>query len=245
MTNPVLAEEQPDGSRRYRHPITGELAPSVTTIIAMLAKPKLTGWAAGMAAAYAVSEWDSLTEMLPAGRVQVIKEAHERYRDKSAELGTAVHAAIEAWIKGEPHSPEKAVEPYMNSFTNFMMDKRPEFIASEVTIWSRMWDYAGTADAIARIGELNWLIDYKTGKSLHDEVGLQLSALAHGDFIITPEGKELPMPEIYGLAAVHIRPRSWKFTPVGRDRENFAAFLAARELFRWSQETAPYVLGGV
>ena len=195
-----------------------------------------------MAAEYAIGEWDSLTELSPYGRKEAIRFAHERERDKSATLGTAVHAAIDSWCKGEPCQPAKEVDPFMTSFTKFLMEKRPRFIASEVTVWSRKHNYAGTADAICEIDNKMYLADYKTGKNLHDEVGLQLSALAFADFIITPEGKEIELPVIDALAAIHIRPRSWKFVPVQHAEQNFRAFLACRQLHYWSTEIAGEVL---
>jgi hypothetical protein len=244
MTSPVLARELPDGSRVYDHPRTRETAPSVTTVIAAgIPKPRLTGWSDRLAAEYADANWSELSRMPSWERIEKIRYAAERERERSSQLGTAVHTAAEAWGKGVPHEHSKEVDPYMNSFAKFLMDKRPVFLRNEVTVWSRTWNYAGTADAIARIGEWTWLIDFKTGKSLYPEVGLQLSALAHAEFIITPDGTEEEMPLINGLAAVHIRPRSWHFTPVSCDKKNFSAFLACRELYNWSTETAPQVLG--
>jgi hypothetical protein len=243
VTNPALAIELPDGSRAYCHPLTQEQVPSVTTIIGMLAKPKLTGWAARLAAEYAVREWATLAELSSWARTEAIRYEHDRVRDKSSTLGTSVHSAIEAWIKGEPCEYSKEVDPFMTSFTKFVMDKRPRFTHSEVTVWSREYQYAGTADGILEMNGETWLVDFKTGRSLHDEVGMQLSALAHGEFIITPDGREHEMPVIDKLAAIHIRPRSWHFTPVNCAQENFTAFLAARELLNWSTNVAPRVLG--
>ena len=92
MTSPPLSQEQPDGTRLYVHPLTGEAVPSVTTIIAELAKPKLTGWAARLAAEHAVSQWDAMTGWHPNVKIRESKNAHERERDASAVLGTAVHS---------------------------------------------------------------------------------------------------------------------------------------------------------
>ena len=242
MTSPVLAQEQPDGTRLYCHPKTGELAPSVTTILKQVAKPKLVGWSARIAAEYAISEWDALTGLSSYEKKEAIRWAHDREREKASDLGTLVHVALDAWAKGEPHEHPGEVDPYLNSFTKFLMEKRPRFIRTEVTTWNRTHEYAGTADAIISLGGETWLIDYKTGKALYPEVGLQLSALAHGEFIINPDGTEEDMPLISGLAAVLVRPRSWKFVKVQHDKDNFAAFLAARRLYEWSTETAEKVL---
>src|SRR6185369_1773292 len=114
--------------------------------------------------------------------------------------------------------------PYMTSFVKFIMDRQPEFLYSEVTTWSRKHGYAGTADAICIMGRKTFLIDYKSGKSLHSEVALQLTALAKADFIITEDGEELDIPPIDGLAAVHIRPRSWHIAEIDHVEESWRAF---------------------
>ena len=46
-----------------------------------------------------------------------------------------------------------------------------------MTLWSREYGYAGTADFIIEVDGKTFLADLKTGKWLHDEIGLQLSAL--------------------------------------------------------------------
>lgn len=242
MTSPVLAQEQPDGTRLYCHPKTGELAPSVTTILKQVNKPKLVGWSARIAAEYAISEWDALTGLSSYEKKEAIRWAHDREREKASDLGTLVHLAIDCWIKGIPHEHPKEADPYMNSFTKFLMEKRPRFLMSELTVWNRTHNYAGTADVLCEIGNEIYLADWKTGKSLYPEVGLQLSALGRGEFIILPDGTELNMPVIDRLAAVSIRPRSWKFVKVQHDKDNFEAFLAARRLHEWSTETAEKVL---
>lgn len=243
MTNPALAQEQPDGSRRYVHPKTQESEPSVTTIIReAIAKPYLLRWAGGTGAQYADGNWDALASMSSWERIGLIKFAHERERQKASDLGTAVHAALDAWAKGEPHEYSKEISPFMTSFVKFIMDRRPEFLYSEVTTWSRTHGYAGTADAICVMKGKTFLIDYKSGKSLHNEVALQLTALARADFIITGEGEELDIPPIDGLAAVHIRPRSWHIAEIDHVEESWRAFLACRELYEWICETSEHVL---
>lgn len=244
VTSPKLAIELPDGSRAYRHPLADEQVPSVTTVIAMYAKAALMGWSDRLGAEYADANWDSLSGMAHWERVERIRYAADRERNRAADLGTAVHSAIESYIKGEPCEYTKEVDPYMTSFSKFVMQYRPEFSHSEVTVWNREHSYAGTADAILSLGGQVYLADFKSGRSLHSEVGMQLSALSRGEFIITPDGQELPMPHIDRLAAIHIRPRSWKFTPVQHDEHNWKAFLACRELHEWSSSIAPYVLGG-
>lgn len=243
MTSPRLSVTQPDGSRLYVHPLTDEKAPSVTTIMKEgIAKPFLTKAATGLSGKYAAENWDELNAMPSWERAEMIRYASEREWGVARDMGTAVHAALDSWVKGEPHEYSKEVSPFMTSFVKFLMDRQPEFIYSEVTTWSRTYGYAGTADAICVMKDRTFLIDYKTGKSLRSEVALQLTALARADFIITDEGEELDIPPIDGLAAVHIRPRSWHLAEIDHVEESWAAFLACRELYSWIHETADDVL---
>lgn len=249
MTSPVLAVEVTgaDGEKHrvYRHPLTGEQVPSITSVIHVLNKPRLVNWAARMAAEYAVVNWSKLGEIPVQERVREIKAAHERYTGKAQKTGDIVHDLIDAWSTGKafPEYPRE-VNSFANQFIGFLMDNRPKFIENEFTVWSRKHQYAGTGDWIAAIGGHVFLGDTKTGRSLWPEVGLQLAALSGADFILRPDGSEEPIPQIDGLAALHIRPRSWKLQPVYEQGENFAAFLAARRLLHWQHQTAPNVLIG-
>jgi hypothetical protein len=243
VTAPALAVEQPDGSRLYVHPRTGEKVPSVTTIIKEgIAKPALMGWATRLAAEYTVKAWGELDSLPSEEKLDLIRHAHDRERDKASGLGTEVHSAIDAWCKGEPWPAKKETDSYLNNFMSFMMDFKPKFTENEVTVWSRTYQYAGTFDWLAEIAGDLYLGDTKTGRRVYPEVGLQLSALANADFILREDGREEPLPHAQYLAALHVRPRSWHFYQIGRDAENFRAFLACRELYSWIHETCDHVL---
>lgn len=243
MTAPVLAVQKPDGSRVYRHPVTGEEVPSVTTVLKMVAKPALVGWAARMAAQHACVNWPRLSGMPVRDRMLEISVAHEVYTQQKGEIGDTVHELIDAFMSGRPYPGwDKSIDPYVNSFLKFLTEHRPRFTENETTVWSRRYGYAGTLDFIAVIDGKTWLCDVKTGKNLHEEIGLQLAALAGADFILREDGTEEPLPHVDGVAGLHVRPRSWKFKPIPHEEECFAGFVAARELHRWQHETAPRLL---
>jgi hypothetical protein len=243
VTAPALAVETAHG-RVYKHPITGETAISVTNAIKSLDKPALVPWAAKMAAEYAVKNWDTLAGLDERERVDLIKGAHRRRADSAADLGTAVHDVIDRWVTGEamPDWPAD-VAPFMDQFLDFLVARSPDFLRTEVTVWNRTHGYAGTFDWLAYIGGRLTLGDTKTGSGVYAEVGLQLTALAHGEFIVLPDGTEEPMPDVDVLGALHLRPRSWALIPVTRTSETWRAFLACLELTRWTRQTAPDVLG--
>jgi hypothetical protein len=244
LTAPALAEtDETTGYRRYIHPITGEAVPSVTTIMKVLPKPALVPWAAKMAAEHACANWTRLSGLPHSERIHEIKTAYKVYADKRASVGDEVHSLIECWSTGVPF-PEvtKEIGRYASSFIKFMTSVRPVFLESEVTVWSRTHGYAGTADFIAEIDGKVVLCDVKSGKSLYPEIGLQLSALAHADFIIRDDGEEVPLPSVERMAGVHIRPRSWELRYVTQTDACFDCFLAAKAVLEWTENVAEEVL---
>lgn len=247
MTQPSLAITEKSGARKYQNPVTQEKVPSVTTIIqAGIPKPFLVPWAAKMAAEHATANWYRLSKLPEAERITEIKGAHKAYAEHAADIGNIVHKLIECWSTGEPYPQYPTeVEGFVDRFIEFMTMHRPEFIESEVTVWSREHGYAGTADFIAKIDHVVVLGDVKTGRALYPEVGLQLSALAHADFIIRDDGTEEPLPPIERMAALHVRPRAWALVYLNKTDECFAAFLAAKHVMEWSQMVAPAVLKGL
>lgn len=244
MTDPKHAKPTVHG-RRYTHPVTGEQVPSVTTIISGgVPKPALPRWSAKAAAEYAVKQWDTLSVLSPDERVELIKGAPWRESEAAANLGTAVHDAIDHWCRDEPMPAwSPGVEPFMEQFALFLADRDPTFLHNEVTVWNRTEGYAGTADWIALIGGRATLGDNKTGKGVYPEVALQLAALARAEFILTDTGEELPLPPVDVLGVLHLRPRSWSLVPVVPTGASWDAFLAAKRVCEWTWDTAPNVLG--
>jgi hypothetical protein len=228
----------------YVHPVTGERVPSVTNCIDSINKPAIPRWAAKSAAEYAAKAWDLLAPLGVEERVALIKGAPWRESEKAANLGTAVHDAIDHWCRDEPMPGwAPGVEPFMEQFALFLAEMTPTFLHNESTVWNRTEGYAGTLDFIAIIGGLVTLGDTKSGKNVYPEVALQLTALAHGEFILTDDGDELPMPKVEAFAALHVRPRSWSLIPVEPTEASWQAFLAAKRLRDWSVDVAPNVLG--
>ncbi len=244
MTAPALARTTAAG-RVYKHPLTGEEVPSVTTIISGgVPKPALPPWAAKMAAEYADANWDMLSGLSSAERVTLIKGAHKRRSEAAADLGSAVHEAADAWCSNRPMPKwEDGVEPFMEQFAEFLEARSPHFVMTEVTVWNRAHGYAGTFDWLARINGKLTLGDHKTGTNVWPEVGLQLAALSHAEFILRPDGTEEPMPAVGLLGVLHLRPRSWALIPVHDAEACWKAFLAAKAITDWTRDVAPGVLG--
>lgn len=267
MTAPRHARTTSKG-RTYQHPVTGETAWSVSTLIkGGTPNSQLIGWASRSVAEYAVANHQQLDRMLNLVRIQ--KDETGRYigvvndpdavaaavswlsgspnrdRDRKSDLGSAVHKEVEDIILGKPRKAEwdgelAAFKPHWDKF---VADFTPEFLASEATIWNRTEMYAGTLDWIAKIGNKVVLGDVKTGKGIYAEVALQLCAYAHGEFVLLDDGTEEPLPDIDGAVALHLRPDGYEVIPVHLSDAVWDAFRYVREVFRWTDEISKGVLG--
>jgi hypothetical protein len=240
----------------------GERYWSVTTLIGGgVPKPALIGWAKKFTAEYAVAHLATLNTLVaddPVGAVDWLKGASFRDRDKRADLGSRVHEAAEAYALGAPW-PEWSEDeaPYLRAFLRWLEEFAPEFVAVEAPVFSRQQRYAGTLDAIVDVRlpdlarrsgldpdrPLRLLIDYKTG-GVYPEVALQLAAYRFAEtFIGLPSADEAPLPEVDGCAVLHLQPEAYEFLPVRAEAAEFNAFLYAREVYRFTQELAPSVIG--
>lgn len=227
MTTPALAQESRYG-RLYRHPHTnpatlgsdedalaaGLLMPSVTNVIDTLNKPFLNTWYAKLAAQTALEvdrKHPGYMSKKPWAAIEYLKEAAPRHTQKAAELGDLVHNIVEALSLGQtPEIPENAA-PFIESYKAFVEDFQPEFLHLEATCFGFVTHpvagplrYAGTADFIAKINDLVVIGDWKSGKSIHTEAGLQLAALANAVEMVTADGTVAPMPTIDAGAVVHL-----------------------------------------
>lgn len=235
---PLAVPIGPDGQRGYRHPETGELVPSVTTILRVIDKPALVGWAARETAGAA---WDQRFALQRINEresaVDLLKNARFRSMNRAALKGTTVHRVAEALERDEAlpeFSEEEAA--YVDSFVAFVTAFRPRFVHVEGTVFSDAFEYAGTFDFVAEIDGYLVLGDHKTGKDVYPEVALQLAALRYADRIWNRETGELsPMPKVAGAIAVHLRPDGFRVVEVRADRVAFEAFVAARLLWPWAR----------
>lgn len=248
--------------RLYDDPLTGEKFWSVTTIISGgLPKPALLPWGIKSVAEVAIAKRRTLVAMTSEcegdgcgpgawcascdAAVRWLKSAPYQQRDKAADLGTKVHEAAEAYKLGKPMPPwPDAIAPSMEQYEGWLRAFGPSFEQTEQTVYNRTQRYAGTLDAIVTLSDgRRLLIDYKTGKGVYPEVGLQLAAYRYAEYMRLPDMSEAPVPEVDGAAVLHLLPHSWQFIEVRADAEVFEAFLYARETFKFMEETSKTVIG--
>jgi hypothetical protein len=213
-------------------------------------KPALVGWAKKVTAEYAVNNLPMLNDLAshdPKGAIDWLKGAAYRDRDVAADLGTAIHDAVEDVTSGRAvdlDSLPPVVRASVEQFVQFVDVVQPLYLASEAVVVNDTHGYAGTLDAIVTTSHpalVEWfeldpvtlLLDYKSGKGVYPETGLQLAAYRNANRIILGDGTDMEMLPTEGAAVLHIRPRSWKLMPVRAGSEEYAAFVRASGVAHW------------
>lgn len=244
---------------------------SVTTLIKSgVPSPALTYWGMREVASYAAVNHRVLAAMLEAVRVRKtpgglaivtdpdavtgaidwLKESPWRERNRKADVGTAVHAAVEAHILGVAWpEPDEDTAGHLAQFRRFVDAFDPKFELAEASVYNRTAKYAGTLDFIATIpGRGRALVDTKTsGSGVYPEAALQLAAYRFAEFVGLPDGTEAPMPAVDGCAVLWLPggddPDGWDLIPVVADETVFRSFRHVIEVARWQEETSKGVIG--
>ena len=97
--------------------------------------------------------------------------------NRAAARGTAVHNAIENYVKFgiEDIPPEHA--GYFDAFLKWFGEHKVVPYGTEVKLYHKGLLYAGTADMVASVDDLDTLIDFKTSASVSEMLcGVQLEA---------------------------------------------------------------------
>lgn len=216
MSGPELAQYRSEGEgqgRAYRHPKSGVLVPSVTTVLKMAAKDGLPQWASNLAIKWAydnihLAQERDASDFMGAGKYQWTK-----VRDERAFLGTEIHEYIEAdlrdsWDMPQPWDPE--ILEMVDQWRKFRAQHEiiPHHI--ETTVWSHEHGYAGTFDWLGELDGVLCIADNKSSRSLWPDHEMQLAALARADVLMVKQADgtwvEVPMPKVDGYAFIHIRP---------------------------------------
>jgi hypothetical protein len=259
MTKPRNATTMTSGKRFYGWPPaphSTEQFWSATTILSALPKPALVYWSANEVAGFACDNLDQIQALLKKGErdaaYDMLKRAPWRTKTKAADLGTSVHAAIEAYLLNRP-MPEWPIEirPRMTAFQRFLDEYKPQVEMAEASVYNRKSRYAGTLDMVVTLTlplaeeAKRYVLDVKSGKGVYFETSLQLSAYAHAEFVGMPDGTEQPMPQIDGGLVLHLtEDGQYRLLEVRIDDEIFLAFEYAREVFRFIEETSKGVFVG-
>ena len=223
MTTPKIDTVKVNDQRLYLW--DGQRVPSVTTIIGMTPKEFLQYWAANKVAEAAIQK-GTVTQ----NDYRWLKSAPNRDRDKAAQIGSNVHDTLDRLVNlddGEEIEIPPEEVPFVDGFYQFRDRFNPEFIRTEETVLGEIdgHGYAGSFDALIKMNDENWLIDFKTTRSgVHAEVALQLAAYAHAQKIIHPDGTDEPMLPVDKFGVLWLRPDQWKFVEINVSEELLDTF---------------------
>jgi hypothetical protein len=207
-----------DGDRYYQ--VDGLALPSVSTILRVIAKPNLVAWARRTAL-------ETVRELLKEGlgvetALALAEVEPERQRDAAAQRGGLAHEAIACALMGKAYPSEWG--PWVRGALGFLADYGLRLVASEQMLASKRYQFAGTADLIARGGDGTLaLADWKTG-GIWPEAALQLGAYAIALEEMT--GREVGEAYVVGLRETGYEARR-VFLPQARK-----GFLACLTLWR-------------
>lgn len=221
------------------------VVPSVTTILQQYSKPQLMYWSAKSVAEFAVEHILAWQDLPPDAAIAVLKGSPWRESDKKMKLGSAIHAAIDMKLGQEPTIEDIDLLPWVGGAFAFLEDLVADVIHSEVTIYNRTYQYAGTCDLICILKDgRTAIVDWKSGSGIYPEAALQLSGYANGEFIGTDDGEELGLPSLevgivvhlqgtgrYTAKEVELTPRLWR------------TFQALRTLQKWRDDYESDALG--
>lgn len=227
--------------------LDGEKVDGVTTVIGNgIPKPALMPWAAREVATFAADNLDLLGQLDREARIDLLKGAHYRERDRAARRGTEVHALAEQLIQDiEVDVPEELVG-HVDSYLKFLTDFDPQPILVEAVIGHRAHRWMGTLDLVGVINGETVLMDIKTGRSgIYGETGLQLAAYRHAEFYLDAAGNEQPMVEVDSCAAIWVRADGYDLVPVKADAEMYRVFRYAQQVAAFQTVTSKQVVGDV
>lgn len=113
-----------------------------------------------------------------------VRDALYGARDLAADIGTRVHNAVEAHVKGRPipdladMTPESAakVQSGYDAYLQWERMTRLKITHQEVQLVCPEYKFGGTPDAIGEIDGEPCLLDWKTSKSVYPDMLVQLAA---------------------------------------------------------------------
>lgn len=246
MTTPKIETVSIDGRRFYKHPTLKNVkVPSVTSILDMLPAPYLRQWNSKITAQSAVENIDYVNELVNSSKtkaVEWLKGAPDRELNKAADVGDRVHKLLEDLILDPLHPVDEELAPFIDGFYQFLDRFEPEWLFIEKPIFSISHLYAGSFDAICKIKNKNYILDFKTTRSgISAKVGMQLAAYARAEVMFV-DGEEVELPKIEAGAALWLRPDKWAFQPLRIDDDVFHTFLSLRRVFDWEQRQSKSVI---
>lgn len=241
-----------DDHKLYIHPETGEFIPGVTSTIGNIPKPYLKLWGQKVVAQAAVAKIGSLNKLAehdPEGAVDWLKRAPDRDTSRAAKVGHEAHELFaELSVGNTIGNVPDYLQPFEYHFKDYLDTIQPEHILVEEGVWDEAHNYAGTFDAIVRYNRPDLFLDYEqtqplvgvawedrktTRSGVHAEVGLQLAAYRHAQYLLRPDGSTMNNKPGDMAIVLHVRPEGWALVPIRAGREELEFFYTLQAVNGW------------
>jgi hypothetical protein len=219
----------------HSYEIDGAKTDGTTTIINDgYPKPGLIGWAANITRKCVMDRWDELVLLRPSERDDILYRARFDHRDEAAERGKRAHDLVYRFARGDEVDVSDELRGYLDAWQAFDADWDPRFLLLETPVFSFEFNYAGTLDAVAELVDgRRWLLDWKTGKDVYNDVALQLAAYRYADVYLDADGETKPMLPVDACASVWIQDGAYELRPVDVTPETFDVFGAVQQVAQW------------
>lgn len=152
-----------------------KLLPSVSSILKVVANPALDRWKMMKVAEACYKQPPIGDESLDDYTRTILDKAFDE-ASNAADLGTRIHANIEAQLTGKlfPHMEAEALEPALAALEKVQTELELHVEASEKRVVCKRHGFAGTCDLLftqtgVRGGTFHGVLDFKTTKTKEDE----------------------------------------------------------------------------
>jgi hypothetical protein len=232
------------GGHWYR--LDGEKVDGVTTVLNQgIPKAALVPWAAKVCAETVVDKWDALADMQPDERIDFIKGAPSRDRDRGARRGTEVHGYAEQIIEGAEVDVPDELLGHVDSYIKFLKDFDVQPVLVEAVVGNRAHKWMGTIDGVFDFNDgLRRLCDIKTTRSgVFPETAIQIAAYKNAEFYLDAYGREHSMIPVDACAAIWVRADGYSVIPVDAGPDTYRVFRHAQQIARFQTVTSKTVIG--
>ena len=196
------------------------------------------------------------------GTQKRIAAAAPEYTRTAADFGTLVHAVCDDWgtsgtrpdgarigeiaaqmradqgcfaDEKDPQALIARAEVRLDGYGRFLDDYQPEFLEVEQTVVNHTVGYAGTTDAIVKIGNTVLSADIKTSKKVRGDYALQGVAVCRAEMLLDEDGSTREMPELTGAFVIHLpEAGGYRAVPLRTGDAEFEVFRSLRAA--WSFE---------
>ena len=196
------------------------------------------------------------------GTQKRIAAAAPEYTRTASDFGTLVHAACELWAQQGQRPGSADIEGLivmmrseqgcfanqrdlssllaraaqrLDGYGEFLETYQPEFLEVEQTVVNHTVGYAGTTDAILKIGNTVLSADIKTSKKVRGDYALQGVAVTRAEQLLDDDGSVREMPELTGAFVVHLpEGGGFRAVPLRTGDAEFEVFCSLRRA--WSFE---------